>query len=508
MISFKYSKKTKETMANKKEEIAAEPKVIQDRYKKLEEIRKLGIEPYPYRFNRTHHAGDIISKYSKLKPEEKTKDKVIVAGRIMSIREMGKISFGHIQDQSARIQFLIKKDDDEKQYQLFRLLDIGDWVGIEGIVFKTRTGEITIETAKLTLLSKSLYPLPDKWHGIKDPEIKYRRRYLDLMMNPESRKVFVMRSRIIDAVREFLVSRGFIEVDTPALQPIYGGAAARPFKTHLNALDMDIYLRISDELYLKRLIVGGYDRVFEFAKDFRNEGIDRTHNPEFLQMECYQAYADYNDMMELTEDLFVYVAKKLFGKTKIEYQGKEIDFKKPWARVTMSDALKEYAKIDISKMSDKELMRIIEQKKIEMNVEKTKGNMVAVLFDKLVSERIVQPTFIIDHPKETTPLCKIHRKNNELVERFEPIIAGMELGNAYSELNDPILQRALLEEQAKKLRAGFDEAHPMDEDFIRAIEYGMPPTGGLGIGIDRMVMLFTNQQSIRDVILFPFMRPI
>jgi len=491
-----------------KDEISAAPKLVQDRIKKLEEIRKLGIEPYPYSFKITSHASDILSKYSKLKSEEKTDDVHIVGGRIMSIREMGKISFGHIQDQTGRIQFLIRKETDENQYKLFKLLDIGDIVGVEGKIFKTKTGEITIDVLKLTLLCKSLYPLPEKWHGIKDPEIKYRRRYLDLIMNQDSKNIFITRSKIIDAVREFLVARGFLEVDTPVLQPIYGGAAARPFKTHLNALDIDIYLRISDELYLKRLLVGGYEKVFEFAKDFRNEGIDRTHNPEFLQMECYQAYADYNDMMELTEDLFNFVAKKIIGKTKIVYQGHEIDLKKPWQRITMIDAIKKYAKIDVTKMKDTELLEILEKNKIEMNVEKTRGNVIAAIFDKFVSEKIIQPTFIMDHPKETTPLCKIHRKNKDLVERFEPIIAGMEIGNAYSELNDPILQRRLLEEQAKQLRAGFSEAQPMDEDFVRAIEYGMPPTGGLGIGIDRMVMLFTNQPSIRDVILFPFMRPI
>ncbi|MEM4327971.1 MAG: lysine--tRNA ligase, partial [Candidatus Woesearchaeota archaeon] len=471
---------------------------------------KLGIEPYPYKYEPTHKAKILLEKYSKLKPDEVTEDKVCVAGRFMSMRRMGKATFGHIDDGSGRIQLYFKEDKlGAEKYQVLKLLDIGDWIGAKGTVFKTKSGEVTVLVSAFDLLAKAIRPLPEKWHGLKDIEARYRQRYLDLIMNPEVREVFVKRTKIIDSIRDFLNSKGFLEVDTPCLQPIYGGANARPFKTFLNALKMDVYLRISNELYLKRLIVGGIDRVYEFARDFRNEDIDRTHNPEFTQVEIYQAYADFNDIMGLTEGLISNAAKKLYGTTKIEYRGNMIDLKGSWQKLSMVDAIRKHADIDVTRLPDEELFDLRRTFNLEISGDITRGKVIQALFEKEVTGKLIQPVFIIEHPKETTPLCKPSRINpDEFVERFELFIAGMEIANAYSELNDPLLQRALLEAQAKQLRAGFKEAHPMDEDFIRALEYGMPPTGGVGIGIDRLVMLLTNQPSIRDVIFFPFMKRI
>lgn len=480
--------------------------LIKQREQKLQAIRNLNIEPYPYSFDQKDFAQDILNKFKKLKKEEKTKKSVSIAGRIMSLRVMGKASFGHIQDQSAKIQFYIRQDQVKNQYQLFKNLDIGDIVGIKGTVFRTKLGEISVWVKNITLLAKSLRPMPEKWHGLQDTEIRYRQRYLDLIVNPQIKEVFIKRTKIIDAVREFMNKKGFLEVETPVLQLIYGGANARPFKTHLNALNMELFLRISNEIYLKKLIVGGFERVYEFSKDFRNEGIDRTHNPEFMLMECYQAYVDYNTIADLTQDLFIYVAKKVLGTTKINYQGIIINLKKPWKTLTMIQSIKQYAKIDVTKLDDNKIKEILKKHKIDLKGEYVRGLAIASIFEELVQPRLIQPIFITDHPKETTPLCKIKRGNPDLIERFEPIINGWEVGNAYSELNDPKTQRSLLETQAKSLRAGDKEAHPMDEDFIKALEYAMPPTGGLGIGIDRMVMLFTNSQSIRDVMLFPFMK--
>lgn len=482
--------------------------LIKQREQKLQAIRNLNIEPYPYSFDQKDFTKDILNKFKSLKKEQKTKKNVSIAGRIVSLRIMGKASFGHIQDATGKIQFYIRQDEVKKLYQLFKNLDIGDIIGIKGTVFRTKLGEISVWTKDLTLLAKSLRPMPEKYHGLQDTEIRYRQRYLDLIVNPEIKEVFIKRTKIIDALREFMNKKGFLEVDTPVLQTIYGGANARPFKTHINALDMNLFLRISNELYLKKLIVGGFEKVYEFSKDFRNEGIDRTHNPEFMLMECYQAYVDYRSIAKLTEDLFIYVAKKVLGTTKINYQGRIIDLKKPWKRLTMTDSLKKYAKIDIKKLTDEKIKEILKKHKIQLKEPYTKSLATVAIFEELVQPRLIQPIFILDHPKETTPLCKIKRGNPQLIERFEPIINGWELGNAYSELNDPKIQRKLLQDQARSLKAGHEEAHPMDEDFIKALEYAMPPTGGLGIGIDRMVMLFTNSQSIRDVILFPFMKKI
>jgi lysyl-tRNA synthetase class 2 len=393
-------------------------------------------------------------------------------------------------------------------YDNLKLTDLGDWIGIEGTIFKTKTGEITIWADNFEILCKALRPLPEKWHGLKDIEERYRRRYVDLIVNPEVRETFKKRAKIMDAIRETLNKKDFLEVETPILQPIYGGASAKPFKTHLNSLKMDVFLRISNELHLKRLIVGGFERVYEFAKDFRNEDIDRTHNPEFTQIEIYQAHADFNGMKELVMDLYIAAAKAIHGSTKFEYQGNTIDVKKPWQTYTMVEALKKFAGIDAEKVTMDDMKKLCQQHAIEVAQNPTKGQLLQALFEELVEDKLIQPTFITHHPIESTPLCKPcreHHLKEHYIERFEPFIAGMEIANAYSELNDPVLQRKLLEEQAKQLRGGAEEAHPMDEDFVQAIEYGMPPTGGVGIGIDRMTMILTNNPSIRDVLFFPFM---
>jgi len=475
--------------------------------KEVEEIRKLGFEPYPYRFDVTHFVKDVIEKYSSIKPGEKKENiKISIAGRIKSKRQHGKLSFAHVEDSSGSIQVFIGADNvSEKEYELFSKLNIGDLIGVEGGIIRTVKGELSILVKKLTLLSKAIRTLPSQWYGLKDVEIRYRQRYVDLIMNPEVRKTFIMRTSIIDAIREFLNKKGFLEVETPVLQPIYGGAAAKPFKTFLNELKTDVYLRTADELYLKRLIVGGFDGVYEFAKDFRNEAIDLNHNPEFTMLEFYKVYIDYYGVMSLFEEMIKYVAEKVLGTTKIEYQGQRIDLSK-WERITVIDAIKKYLGEDVSKMNLEELRKTAKKYKIEISDYMTKGELLVALlgvFDK----KITNPTIIMDYPKETVPLCKPKRGNPELIERFEPFVCGIELGNAYSELNDPVVQRKLLEEQVK-IRKKVEEpwTETLDEDFIRAMEYGMPPMGGMGIGIDRLVMLLTNSASIRDVIFFPFMR--
>ncbi len=470
------------------------------RIKKMQELKSMGIDPFPYSFNKELLIGEIIKKYSTPKGQ-----KVATAGRIISMRKMGKLSFLHLQDYTGKIQVMLRKNVLDN-YELLKFVDIGDHLGVVGNMTKTKAGELTIDATHIEILSKSLRPLPEKYHGLKDKELRYRKRYLDLIMNPESLKVFVARSKIISLVRKFMVDKGFIEVQTPILQTIYGGARARPFKTHLHALDIDIYLRISPELYLKRLLVGGFDKVFEIGKNFRNEGIDARHNPEFTMLEAYWAYVDYNDIMKLVEDLYEFLVKSLHGKTKIEYQGKELDFSKPWKRLSIKEALRKYADLDVDSMKDEELLKHVEKLGLELP-ERTRGHAMLALFEELCEKQIWQPTFIIDYPIESTPLCKPHRKEKGLIERFEPFIAGMEVGNAYSELNDPIIQKELLEKQAELLKRGDEEANPYDKDFVEALEYGMPPAGGLGLGIDRMVMILTNQPSIRDVILFPFMKP-
>lgn len=482
--------------------------LLKVRRAKLDELRSKKIDPYPYRFERNSTAGAVLEKYKDIKAEEVSKEEVIIAGRIMTRRGHGKASFANIQDESGKIQVYAKLDIlGKEKYELYEKLDIGDFIGVKGHVFKTKTGETTVRIADFELLSKSLHPLPEKWHGLTDKELRYRERYVDLIVNHDVKDVFVKRSKIISEIRNYLIAKGYLEVETPVLHVQPGGAAARPFETYHNALDMGLFLRIALELHLKRLIVGGFEKVFEIGRVFRNEGISFKHNPEYTMLELYQAYADYNDIMKLTEDMVSSVAAKVLGTTKVKFKEIDVDFKPPWARITLHDALKKYANIDIN-TDEKGLRAIAKQKGLEGHDELPVGKIINLLYDDFVEPKIVQPTFIIDYPVETSPLAKRKRDNPKLVERFEVIVAGMELANAFSELNDPVDQRERFKEQVKAREAGDDEAESMDEDFLRALEYGMPPTGGLGIGIDRIVMLLTGQSSIRDVLLFPHMRPV
>ncbi len=480
-----------------------EDHLIKERLKKIDEIKKLGINPYPYSFDVKNHIAGILKDFAKLKKEEHSKKKIAVAGRIRAVRNMGRAAFGDIADLTGRIQFYIKEDEDKKQYKVFKLLDIGDIVGIEGTPFCSKTGELSIHIKKLTFLAKAVHPLPDKWAGLKDPELRYRQRHLDLIMNPEVKKRFLQRTQVIKLMREFLDSQKFLEVETPLLQPVYGGANARPFKTRLNALKMDMFLSISPEIYLKRLIIGDMERVYTICKNFRNEGIDRDHNPEFTMMECYEAYADYNDMMKLTEEMIEFICKKIHGKTKVNYQGKIIDFKVPWRRMTMAQAIKKTINIDVSKMTEAQLKKKCKELKLETG---SRDEMINSIFEDQCEEHLIQPTFITDYPKEVCPLTKIHRKDPDLVERFEGFVNGVELANAYSELNDPQDQFERLKKQEEMRKKGDEEALPMDTDFIEAMKAGMPPTGGLGIGVDRLVMFLTDAPSIREIIFFPIMK--
>lgn len=481
--------------------------LIRERLEKLRKIRELGVEPYPYSFTDYTFSTQILDENKKLEEGEKTRKTVTVMGRIMTLRDMGKAAFAHIQDQEGQIQIYVREED-LKNFSIFKLIDLGDIVGVKGTIFKTKKGEITVWAKEFTLLAKSLRPLPEKFHGLQDTEIRFRQREVDLIANRDVKKTFLLRSKILSAIRAFLDEKGFVEVEIPTLQPVYGGANAKPFTTHINAWNMDLYLSVSPELYLKRLIVGGYEKVYTLCKNFRNEGADKTHNPEFTTMECYWSGADYNDMMELTEELYEFVCKKVLGTTEIEYQGRKISFKKGWKRLTMDDALKKYGSIDVEKLSDKELFALLDKHKVEYDTKlTTRGLAIAALFEALCEEQLIQPTFIIDYPKDTSPLCKLKRGNPELIERFEPYINGWEVGNAYSELTDPLLQRTLFDQQVERGRGGDEEAHQKDEDFLRAIEFGLPPTGGLGLGVDRMVMLLTNAPTIREVIFFPTMKP-
>jgi lysyl-tRNA synthetase class 2 len=492
--------------------IEEENHLIKDRLEKLNKLRELGIEPYPYSFRKSHDSKDILAKYEKLNPEEKATDKVSVAGRIVQLRRMGKATFAHIQDAAGKLQIYFRADDvGSEKYDLLKLFDLGDIIGVSGVIFKTKTGEVTVYADKFELLSKSLRPLPEKYHGLQDKELRYRKRYLDLIMNPDVKEMFVKRSLMIKYIREYFNNLGFLDVDTPLLQIIYGGANAKPFVTHINAWNMRMYLSISPEMYLKRLIVGGFDKVYTICKNFRNEGVDQFHNPEFSMLEFYQAYIDYEEVMHIYEKMMEQVCMKLHGTTKVPrmHNGEKVilDFKAPWPRLTMMAALKKFADVEVEGMDIEELKDLMRNNSIEFEGDITKGTAIQLLFEELCEDKLIQPVHIIDHPKETTPLCKQKRGNPELIERFESYCLGGELCNAYSELNDPLLQRTLLEEQAKELRGGAEEAHPMDEDFVHAIEYGMPPTGGLGFGVDRMAIVLLGAESIRDVILFPTMKP-
>lgn len=515
--------------------------LVKSRLVALEEIKKLGINPYPHSFAVTADSAAVLSGFKDPDSDEAAeaakKIIVAVAGRIMGIRKMGKASFVHIKDGSGKIQIYIRQNDvGEDQYRLFKLLDIGDIIGVNGFVFRTKMGEVSIHANSITLLTKTIQPLPVVKEEISetgekivhdafaDVELRYRQRYIDLIVNDNVKETFIKRTRIIQSIRHTLERYDFFEVETPTLQSIYGGANARPFVTHHNALDIPLYLRISNELYLKRLIVGGFNRVYEFVKDFRNEGIDRTHNPEFTQVEWYQAYGDYSDSMNLFEEVVEKACLDIHGKTKIEYQGVEIDFKRPWKRLKMVDAVKEKTGIDVLNTSKNDILKYINDKNIEFDpkLSHSKGLVVAALFEAVCEDDLVQPTFVLDHPIDTTPLCKPLReysmdKLDEMrsdpeqvifVERFEPYINKWELGNSYTELNDPVLQRSLLEQQVERGRGGEEETHPLDEDFLNAIEVGMPPTTGVGLGVDRLVMLLTNSQTIRDVLFFPLMRPV
>jgi len=475
------------------------------RIRKLEELRALGVNPYPYRFERTHTLAGAAENEEALSAADAS---AAVAGRIMALRGHGHTSFGNIKDGSGSLQFYIKDAEvDEKTWRTFKLLDLGDIIGISGSLFRTRTGELTVKVKTLELLSKSLLPLPEKFHGLQDKELRYRRRYLDLIVNDEVMAVFRTRSRIIDTIRAFLNGNGFLEVETPILQPLYGGAMARPFVTHHNALDMRLYLRIADELYLKRLIVGGMERVYEFCKDFRNEGMDRSHNPEFTMLECYAAYWDYNDMMDFVESLYQKLAEEVLATKKIKYGEHEIDLASPWRRLPFFESIREKTGRDLLEASEDELRTTAKKHGVDIEGVSGRGGLLDAIFSELVEPHLIQPVFITDYPVELSPLAKVHRSGKGLVERFEPYIAGFEVGNAFSELNDPLDQRERFEQQTRMKMDGADETHPVDEDYIRALEHGMPPTGGLGIGIDRLVMLLTDSHSIRDVILFPAMRP-
>lgn len=490
------------------------------RRKKLEEIRKAGFNAYPAAlFDVNVSAKDILENYERNKTDYKN---VSIAGRIMSMRDMGKACFVSLQDSSGRIQLYVRRDDidpgeDKSTYDILfkKGLDIGDFIGITGFVFTTKTGEISIHATSLKLLSKALKPLPivktdaeGKAHDVvTDPEFRYRQRYADLIVNPGVKEVFIKRTQIINSLRNTFNAKGYLEVETPILQPIPGGASARPFITHHNTLDIPLYLRIANELYLKRLIVGGFDGVYEFAKDFRNEGMDRTHNPEFTVMEIYVAYKDYNWMMNFTEEMIEKVALDLYGDTKVQAGDKVIDFQRPFRRITMYDAIKEYAGVDISGMNEDELRKTCSDLGIHTEANMGKGKLVDEIFSAKCEHHFIQPTFIIDYPVEMSPLCKRHRSKEGLVERFELMVNGKELANAYSELNDPIDQRERFEDQLRLSQKGDDEAMFIDHDFLRALEYGMPPTSGMGLGIDRLTMIMTHSHSIQDVLLFPQMKP-
>lgn len=477
---------------------------MQVRLEKLTEIKNKGINPFGAKFIRNHYAKDILDNFEQYNGKE-----VTIAGRIMSKRDMGKAGFAHIQDISGQIQIYIRLNDVGQQtHELFTRLDIGDIIGITGSVFKTQKGEITVHTKGLVLLTKSLRPLSEKWHGLKDVDLRYRQRYLDLIVNPDVKNVFIARSKIIKAIRYFLDGQGFLEVETPTMHAIAGGASARPFITHHNALDIDLYMRIALELHLKRLIVGGLEKVYELGRVFRNEGISTKHNPEFTMLEIYQAYADYEDMMKLTEEMIFYVARKVLGQDKITYQETEIDLTPPWNRITMVEAVRKYTGLDFTQIKDDEEARLA-AKNLGVIPEKdaTRGSVLNLLFEEKVEQHLIQPTFVLDYPIEISPLAKRKEDDPAFTYRFEAFIVAREIANAFSELNDPIDQKERFMRQMELREKGDEEAQMMDEDFIRALEVGMPPTGGLGIGIDRLIMLLTDSPSIRDVILFPTLRP-
>ncbi len=488
--------------------------LIKRRYEELNELNEKGFQPYAYSFDVDSDSEDIKENY-----KEDEKRNVKIAGRIMAIRRMGKASFAHIMDHKGRIQMYLRKDEIGDQYAAFKLMDIGDIVGVVGYVFKTKTGETSVHVTSLELLSKSLRPLPiakevtDEdgnkiiYDQFADKELRYRQRYVDLIVNPEVKDTFVYRSKIITAMRSYLDAQDYIEVETPILQPLYGGAAAKPFTTHHNSLDIDLYLRIADELYLKRLIVGGFNGVYEISKDFRNEGMDRTHNPEFTMMELYVPYKDYEWMMEFVEKMTTHICKSVFNTLEFSYEGNQIDFKTPWKRISFVDAIKDKTGVDVINATDDELKGLTKNLGVDISAAEGRAKLIDEIFGAAIEPELIQPTFVVDYPLILSPLAKKHRSKEGLVERFEAYVAGREICNAFSELNDPIDQRKRFEDQVKLKEAGDEEAHQVDEDFLRALEYGFPPTAGLGMGIDRLIMILTDQSSIRDVIFFPQMKP-
>ncbi|PLX17929.1 MAG: lysine--tRNA ligase [Candidatus Muiribacterium halophilum] len=483
--------------------------IVKQKYANYEFFKENGVENYPADFKKDAMIEDVLKKYDSLGDEDKSEEQLWLAGRLVSKRGHGKTMFGHIEDFSGKIQFYIRKDEvGEDVFKFFKKFDIGDFIGVKGFFFRTKTKELTIRVQEFKLVSKSIQPMPEKFHGLKDVELRYRRRYVDLIANPEVKNTFITRSKIISLIREFMTKKDFLEVETPMMHPIAGGAAARPFVTHHNTLDMDLYLRIAPELYLKRLIVGGFEKVFEINRNFRNEGISIKHNPEFTMMEVYQAYADYKDMMELTEDIFNHVAKELTGSLEYEYQGEKISFKKPFARMTIVESIEKHAGIKIGEEMDAEdIFEIAKGKGIDDADRKmSRGELINLIFEERVEEKLIQPTFIYKYPAEISPLSKNSPEDPRYVDRFEIFVYGREMGNAFSELNDPFDQQERFMNQINKRDGGDEEAHRMDEDYILALQYGMPNAGGLGIGIDRMVMLFTDSPSIRDVILFPTLR--
>lgn len=480
--------------------------IKKNRLKKLEAIKNAGFLAYPGKTERTHKIGEALADFSLLSQEKK---EIVLAGRIMSKREHGALTFIHLEDGTGKIQAFFKKDkigDSNHQFFLDNF-DIGDFIEVKGTLFTTKRGEKTIEVSNFKILTKSLLPLPEKWHGLKDTEERFRKRYLDLIFNPEVKKRFILRSKIISEIRKFMEKEGFLEVETPILQPIYGGASAKPFKTHHNALDIDFYLRIAPELYLKRLLVGGFEKVYEIGRVFRNEGMDRFHNPDYTHFEFYFAYADYNELMKFTERIFENLLKKIFDKLEIEYEGKNLNFKKPWQKIEFSELLKKELKIDLESARKEDLEKIAKDLGVKLEKGVEKPQIADELYKKVCRPKIWEPTFVIHHPLGFQPLAKAIEKEPQKLANFQIVIAGWELANAFSELNDPIEQRQRFKEQEKILKAGFEEAQRMDEDFLEALEYGMPPAAGFGMGVDRLVALLTNSHLLREVILFPAMRP-
>ena len=476
----------------------------------VEELRAPGVDPYPVRFDRDHTLAELRNEFGDLEAGTETDTAVRVAGRILLIRRQGKLTFATMRDQSGSVQLFVSNDAiGEEGHEQFDRLDLGDWVGVEGTVMTTRRGELSVKVRSFELLAKALRPLPDKWHGLSDVDTRFRQRYVDLIVNPESRRVFEVRFAAVAAIRRFLEGRGFVEVETPTLSTELGGATARPFVTHHNTLDLDLYLRIATELHLKRLVVGGFERVFEIGRIWRNEGIDTTHNPEFTTLEAYQALADYHDMMELTESLVVAAARAaLDGDTTVQIGEEAVDLAEPWPRVTMVDLIREHVGVEIRpSMTVEEARAVLDGLGLNYMERWGAGRLTHEVYDVLVEPKIVRPTFVVDHPRDTSPLARAHRDDPTLVERFEVVVDGSELANAYSELNDPIDQRERFEREARARAAGDLEAGTVDEDYLRALEYGMPPTGGMGLGIDRLVMLLAGVTSIREVVLFPTLRP-